>query len=346
MVIHTEESGYGNTYRRASDLLDSSPNLEVHVLKIRATWSTEDKDMHAFESILRVLRSIQFLIISNDGFSTWSKATPGLTSAIFDIISLASPNRLHLLNMAHLPSSLIYHAVSSVRELALDAYVADSDLYTTTIVTKLAPLQPQLEHLILSHRCALHLSHLISTLKRDGYLRNTRRLTLSLLATGAPELFNSLPVTLQHLEIDYGLSRGIISIPKIAGLQFLELGFYLGLSRSLPLNLDHIVSKLPEFTPLIESLVLTFRIMPRIPEIPWAPHDLWPVFDVGFLERRELPQLRNVTCRFQLTMDYFHGDSSTSYGSFVTVLENKARGLTGTNILLFTQGNSSAPHLH
>jgi len=180
-------------------------------------------------------------------------------------------------------------------------------------------------------------------LRRDGYLRNTRRLTLSLelREEGYQDLFDSLPTTLRHLEIEYGLFRGIITIPKGGLLQVLELGSYIGVFRSLPRNLDYIVSKLPELTPLIESLTFTFRIMPRIPEIPWADDGPWPVFDIGFLERRELPRLRNVTCCLHLTMDYFHGDSNVSYGGFVKAMERKLVGLTGTDLLTFTQRNSS-----
>ncbi|KAF7364015.1 hypothetical protein MSAN_01060200 [Mycena sanguinolenta] len=337
MVIHTDESGYHNTYRRAAELLKSSPDIEIYVHNITAPWPTEGKDMRAFASFLRGLRSVQRLTISNKAsVSLGPISTSGLNSALSNIISLASLNRLDLMNIADIPSSLIYHAVSSVRTLALDISMDHNNL------TRLSPLQPQLEHLILSSRCTFYLGHFISSLQRDGYFQNLQRLTLSLQGKedGYHELFNSLPATLRRLEIHSFFST-VISISKVAGLQFLELGFNIGFARSLPPNLDDIVSKLPKFAPLLETLVFTVRIIPRIPEISWAEHDAWPLFDIGFLERRELPRLQNVTCCLQLTMNYSH-DSGISYSGFVTVMEKKLRGLLGTDMIHFVRGNFSA----
>ncbi|KAF7337823.1 hypothetical protein MVEN_02005200 [Mycena venus] len=341
MVIHSEESGYPNTYRRASDLLTSSPHLEAQVLNISTAWPTEENDMHAFEAVLRLLRSVQRLVISNTGFVSW-RTYPALNAAMFDFISLPSLDRLHLIKMDEVPSSLIYHAASSVRVLSLEIYLDQTNVSEPPVEP--SPSSPQLEHFILSSRPTFYLSTFVSRLSRGGYLRNTRRLTLSLeeRQEGYQNLFDSLPLSLRHLEIDYGLFRGIMSIPKLESLQVLELNLYIGMTRSLPSNLDRIVTKLPELTPLLERLTLTFRTMPRIPEIPWSTQDgSWPVFDVGFLERRELPRLCKVTCCLQLTMDYFHGDSDVSYTGFVTALERKLPGLRGTDMLIFTQKNSS-----
>ncbi|KAJ6501908.1 hypothetical protein C8R45DRAFT_1070505 [Mycena sanguinolenta] len=339
MVIHSEESGYNNTYRRAWELLKSSPELEIHVHNITAPWPTEDEDMRAFALFLRTLRSVQSLTISNKASVSWSPASTGLNSALFAVISLASLNRLKLLNMTGIPSSLLYHAVSSVRTLALDIYMERDNIFPPT---QPSPLQPPLQHLILSSRCTFYLGHLISSLHREGYLPNIQRLTLSLHAKedGHQELFNSLPATLRRLEIHSSFSD-IISISKVAGLQFLELGLYIGMTRSLPQNLDDLVSKLPQFAPLLESLVFTVRIIPYIPEIPWEEPDAWPLFDVGFLEGRGLPRLRNVTCCLQLAMSCSY-DNSTAYDGFVKVMEKKLRGLVGTDILHFAQGNSNA----
>jgi hypothetical protein len=127
-------------------------------------------------------------------------------------------------------------------------------------------------------------------------------------------------------------------------LHVLELGFYIGESRVLPGNLDLIASRIPELTPVIKSLTVTLQVMPRIPEIPWELGGPWPVFDVGFMERGELPRLRNVTCCLHLKMDYFHGDSSVFYGGFVKAMEEKLTGLTGTDMLRFTQRNSTYRH--
>jgi hypothetical protein len=131
----------------------------------------------------------------------------------------------------------------------------------------------------------------------------------------------------------------MLAIPKIGGLQVLELGVNLSMSRSPPHYLGHILSKLPEFAPLVERIVLKFSIIPCIPEAPWVHDGAWPVFDVGFVERRQLPRLRNVTCCLRLAMDYFYGDDSVSYEDFVAAMERKLLGLTGTNMLAFTRGN-------
>jgi hypothetical protein len=134
----------------------------------------------------------------------------------------------------------------------------------------------------------------------------------------------------------------MLAIPKIVGLQVLELGVNLSMSRSPPHYLGHILSKLPEFAPLVERIVLKFSIIPCIPEAPWVHDGAWPVFDVGFVERRQLPRLRNVTCCLQLAMDYFYGDDSVSYEGFVAAMERKLLGLTGTNMLAFTRGKGNS----
>ncbi|KAJ6563674.1 hypothetical protein DFH09DRAFT_1315390 [Mycena vulgaris] len=77
--------------------------------------------------------------------------------------------------------------------------------------------------------------------------------------------------------------------------------------------------------PMIEQITLTFGIMPRIPEVPWALDDPYPLFDTGLMEWRDLPRLR----------------SNVSYGGFVEAMEQKFPGLRGNDMLTFTQKNSS-----
>ncbi|KAF8122342.1 hypothetical protein K438DRAFT_1896770 [Mycena galopus ATCC 62051] len=277
MVIHSEESGYLNTYQRASDILNSSPDIEPYIREISTVeWPAGETEMRAFELILHVLRSVQRLMISNTTCASWTRTiSPGLTSAILNFTSLSSLDRLHLVNIADVPSFLLYRAVASVRVLELDLDVSWDNDY---IPTQLLPPQLKLEHLILSHSSTLYLGPFISMLKRDGYLKNTQHMTLSLHTIGNYEgLFASLPSALRHLEINCGLFREIVTIPKGAGLlQILKLSFYIGFSRAPPHNLDYIVSKLPEFAPLVERLILIFKIMPSIPEVLWVEGVPWP----------------------------------------------------------------------
>ncbi|KAJ6531059.1 hypothetical protein B0H19DRAFT_1384319 [Mycena capillaripes] len=343
LVLHNEESGYSNNFRRASDLLTSSPHLETYVHDLTSAWPIQSKDMRRFESVLRALHNVQRFTISNNGsFVGWNTIPLALASTIFDFISLPTLDRLHLIGICDVPFSLINHAISSVRVLSLDIY-ADHGVMSASIPP--SPSQIRLEHLILLHsRTTFYLRHLLCMLNREGYFRNTGHLILPLEQRDDDDraLFESLPVTLRHLEIEFGLTRGIVTIPKLAHLQVLELGFYIGLSRVLPDTLDLFVSNIPELTPLVESITFTFEIMPRIPEIPWASNQPWPVFDVGFMQRGDLPRLRRVTCCLQLKMQYFHGDSNVSYVGFVAAMEGKFLGLTGTDMLAFTKG--TRPH--
>ncbi|KAJ7907284.1 hypothetical protein B0H13DRAFT_2018828 [Mycena leptocephala] len=345
LVLRSEESGYSHTYQKACNLLTSSPHLEAYVHVLTTAWPTESMEMQPLESVLRALHNVQRFTISNTGSrATWKTISPSLSSAISEILSLDSLDRLHLIGIGDVPFSFIYHAACTVRVLSLDISV---DRNIATVPTQPSPSQPQLEHLILLHsRSTFHLIHFILILIREGYLRNTRRLFLPLEPrdVGYQALFDSLPATLQRLEIEYGLIRDIITPPKFGFLHVLELGFYIGESRVLPGNLDLIASRIPELTPVIKSLTVTLQVMPRIPEIPWELGGPWPVFDVGFMERGELPRLRNVTCCLHLKMDYFHGDSSVFYGRFVKAMEEKLTGLTGTDMLRFTQRNSTYRH--
>lgn len=130
-------------------------------------------------------------------------------------------------------------------------------------------------------------------------------------------------------------------IPHFGNLQVLELSFDIGMDREVPDNLAFIVSGLPSFSPRIESIDFTLAIQIRIPEKTWSPGEPWPLFDVGFLERRQLPRLRNVTCCLHRTMEYFHGNSRVSYDGFVTTMQEKLVGLVGSDILNFAERDSS-----
>ncbi|KAJ7355820.1 hypothetical protein DFH08DRAFT_853662 [Mycena albidolilacea] len=340
LMIDTEESGYRNNYQRASELLASSPHLEAYVRKLTTTCPTEQKDICAFESVLRVLRSVRRLTISGPGSLVWRNLSSDFTSALFDFMTLSPLDRVNLMNMVEVPSSLVCHAASSTRVLELNAQSIHEDS-----AVKPSPPKAQLEHLIFSSRCVHYRGRLIAMLGQAGYLGNTRRLSISLAEWEREGVFDSLPATLRHLEINYNSFtrfRHMLAIPKIVGLQVLELGVNLSMSRSPPQYLGHILSKLPEFAPLVERIVLKFTIIPCIPEAPWIHHGVWPVFDVGFVERRQLPRLRNVTCCLQLAMDYFYGDDSVSYEGFVAAMERKLPGLTGTNMLAFTRGNGNS----
>jgi hypothetical protein len=205
LVVHSEESGYSHTYRQACNLLTSSPHLEAYVHLLTTAWPTESKEMQLFESILHALHSVQRFTISNTGSrATWKTISPSLSSAISEILSLDSLDRLHLIGIGDVPFSFIYHAACSVRVLSLDISV---DRNIAAVPTQPSPSQPQLDHLILLHsRSTFHLIHFMVILSREGYLRNTRRLFLPLEPryVGYQALFDSLPATLQHLEIEYG----------------------------------------------------------------------------------------------------------------------------------------------
>ncbi|KAJ7706782.1 hypothetical protein B0H17DRAFT_1192351 [Mycena rosella] len=123
-----------------------------------------------------------------------------------------------------------------------------------------------------------------------------------------------------------GFIFSLIKIPRLKLLRVLELTFatylptYIGIFRDLPSNLSPVVLDFPNSVPLLERLTLTFGIMSRIPEIPWSLDPPYPVFDTGFMERRDLPRLHNMTCCLYFTMDYFHGDQKVSYDGFIAAI--------------------------
>ncbi|KAJ7685786.1 hypothetical protein DFH06DRAFT_1289540 [Mycena polygramma] len=338
VVLHGKKSGYSNTHQRARDLLVASPHLEAYIHNLTAFWPNGPADMRSLGTVLRALHNVQCFTISNsESIVDWSTLTPDLTSVIFDAISLRSLDQLHLIGLERVPHSLILHATCSVRLLSLDIYTRPVAVQAPV---EPCPSPPQLEHLILrDSRTAFHMRRFMLSLNRAGYLQNTRHLILPLdrRDIDIQELFDSVPPGLCHLEIESGLFSGIITIPTLKLLRVLDLGFYIGQSRVLPGTLDLIISQLHKLTPALEELGLTIEIMPRIPEIPWPHGQPWPVFDVGFAQRGELSQLRKVTCYLRLKMDYFHGDSDVSFGGFVTAMEGKLLGLTGTDILTFAR---------
>ncbi|KAJ7137960.1 hypothetical protein C8R44DRAFT_339776 [Mycena epipterygia] len=345
MVIHSEASGFSNTFQRACSLLTVSPHLAMHVHHLTIPLPIEAKEIRSLENVLGALDKVQRFVISNPGeLNHWGSSSHALISAILRMVSHPSLDRLHLKNMSGVPSSLIYRAASSVRVLSLDTiYVAN--MFTATVHAQLPPSPLRLEHLIFpSSRSMRQLSGVIRELRKKGYLQRLRRLSLTLETVPYEDyldIFAPLSETIRHVEIDFREFRGLVTIAHFKHLQVLELSFYIGMSRQFPYNLELILSDLPTSTPLLERLTLTFGIMPRIPETVWVDDGPWPTFDAGFMERRTLPHLGNVTCCLHLTMDYFHGDQDVSYPGFVAAMEANLPGLRGTDVLTFTRRHSS-----
>ncbi|KAJ7453102.1 hypothetical protein FB451DRAFT_1520166 [Mycena latifolia] len=341
LVLHSEETGFSNTFRRAFDLFEVSPHLTVYVRNLKTPLPTVEKETRYLERILRALHNLERFMISNRGESiNWSPTPSSLASAVFRTISLPSLDRLHLVNIFNLPCSLVYLAASATRVLSLDSV----RIRTLAADTPSVPSTLQLEHLILSSRSLADASHFLRNLTREGYLQRLRRLSLKLETFPYENyllIFAPLSRVIQHLEIDFSTCRELINIPRFELLQVLELSFYIGMSRHLPNNLGPIVSALPETAPLLERLTLILGVMPCIPEIPWTIDGPYPTFDTGFMERRDLSRLRNVTCCLHLMMDYFHGDQDVSYNEFVPAMEGKLPGLRGTDMLTFTRRSSS-----
>ncbi|KAJ7154177.1 hypothetical protein C8R46DRAFT_1118920 [Mycena filopes] len=342
MVLRSEEPEFTDrTYRRASELFSSAPHLAAYVRDFNAVWPIDPGDTRPFEAVLRSLSNVRRFTISTAGPYVgwdWDEAVP--TAAIFDMLSLPSLDRFHMLRILNVPPSLIYHAASSVRVLSLDPCPdrengAPSSLFSTT--------PPQLEHLnLLSSRSTRHLSEFVLMLSGDGYLQKIQRLALTaggVAYESSRDLLESVSATLRHLEITYG-RHDHVPIPQMKHLQFLELSFYIGTSRVLPPDLDLIVAKLPELTPILESFTFTLRMIPQMQETLWVSDGPWPVFDVGFTERGALPRLRRVTCCLHRIMDYFHSGRNVSYDGFVATMRTKLCGLDGSGMLNFAQRTS------
>ncbi|KAJ7706771.1 hypothetical protein B0H17DRAFT_1287390 [Mycena rosella] len=317
VVLHGEEThGFFNTCRRACDLLAASPLLAVYVCHLSIPLPTVEKETRYLKGVLGALHNVERFMISNPGESVnWN---PNLDSAIFRIVSLPSLDRLHLINVSYLPSSLVYLTASATRVLSLNGVYIQK-----TLVGAPAPSLLQLEHLIISSSRASRgmtpIWDLIRKLRKEGYLQHLRRVSLKLETDeDYLQIFAPLTDIIQHLEMDCSRHFSLIKIPRFELLRILELAFYIGMFRDLPSSLSLVVLDFPSSAPLLERLTLTLGIMPRIPEIPWSLDPPYPVFDTGFMERRDLPRLHNVTW------------SSTHLCHFVTSLRNeKVRNLDG-----------------
>ncbi|KAJ7850718.1 hypothetical protein B0H13DRAFT_2284749 [Mycena leptocephala] len=288
------------SYTAKRDILIPTDKPTIFSLRLRISrlvsmssqlWPTESMEMQPMESVFRALHNVQRFTISNTGFlPTWKTISSSLSSAISEILSLDSLDRLHLIGIGDVPFSFIYHAACSVRvDISVDRNIA-------AVPTQPSPSQPSSNTSSCFIPEAPSIIHFMVILSKEG---NTRWLFLPL----EPRY---------HLEIEYGLIRDIITFPKFGFLHILELGFYISQSRVLPGNLDLIAPKIPGLTPIIKSFTVTLQVMPRIPEIPWELGGPWPVFDVGFMERGD-----SMTCCLHLKMDYFHGNSSVFCGGFV-----------------------------
>lgn len=134
--------------------------------------------------------------------------------------------------------------------------------------------------------------------------------------------------------------RSTHMIPLFENLQVLELTFDIGMDRLVPANLGLIVSSLPAFAPRVEHITFTLATIPLIPEPPWVHNGLWPLFRAGFIERRDLPELRHVSCCLHITRIDDARNSEVSYEGFVTAMKQQLVGLS-TDMLTFTQRDES-----
>lgn len=209
MILYDEDSGYSNTCQRASDLLNSCPRLVEYVHDLTIPLPMELEGARALESVLRILPSVRRFDISSRNSVNWNSIPANLASAIIDIISLPTLDRLRLNAMIYVPFSLIHCAVTSARSLSLgDIFVDGGD---ASVSLEPPQVSPSLEHLILcSHNTVFYLRGFMREYTKAGYFRHLRRLSIKLESwfhadqlDVLTDIFAPLSSTLLHLDINY-----------------------------------------------------------------------------------------------------------------------------------------------
>jgi hypothetical protein len=170
----------------------------VHIRDVTIDFPKSTQAQMNLVAVLRMLLHPERLAINGSALS-WSYLLPELASCIYDLISLPSLDRLHLLRIGPVPPSLILHAVSSVRVLSLNHIIADPHGVRASPATDIVI---KLEELLLPTSLTTDI-----TIRACNFLLRMPQLHRLAICPGTRtdgqcyKLMKALSATLRHLEI-------------------------------------------------------------------------------------------------------------------------------------------------
>ncbi|KAJ7138299.1 hypothetical protein C8R44DRAFT_728449 [Mycena epipterygia] len=282
----------------ARDLFTMSPHLGNHVRDLTVCWGY-DRDYAAAESVLRRVPSLTRLALSAiPFFFSWEEMPSNLMDSLRNIYVGPSLRSMYLDGIAAIPSSLIMHAASSLREISVNQITCkDDDTSGTPFISNLPhPAHgTTLEDIDFSTiwDFPTHEAHHNGILDLDihPYLRGLRRLMLRLSADARPEVFllrSDFHSTLTRLELRFACRFPALHLPFLPVLRFLKLQFYV--------RNPVLLTALPTSTPLLESLTLALDLL-WVGDFQWAEHtEPHPLFHSTIELGERLPRLREMHC--------------------------------------------------
>ncbi|KAJ7142416.1 hypothetical protein C8R44DRAFT_865760 [Mycena epipterygia] len=242
-------------------LFTESPHLALYVRDLAIDLpASEDEDI-TLKHVLQKLPNLERFLIS--GMTVhWGDLSAGLRSVVLAILSQPTLDRLHLLNMRGVPTTVLLRMLPSMRALSIHRTTFRGEDASSEIME--LPVASRLEHITIS-------TNMRSTYKlilphAPGLTNVTKvRIFIDFFSCMGPEkLLSGLGGTLQHLELDCDRLYYPFTLPTLPALRTLEIRVSNGSKRCMPDGLAGTLVALPRV-----PLKIVFSISDRPLEPAW-----------------------------------------------------------------------------
>ncbi|KAJ7735787.1 hypothetical protein B0H16DRAFT_1892202 [Mycena metata] len=268
-----------------SHFLSESPHIAFYIRDL--TIRSDPDDHTALIHIFAVARNVErFNLI----LAEMPNENPGFMPALVDYLSRPTLRFLGLFYTQGVPSTVI-SAAMAVLSVFFWRVSMDATEFPQSDVT---PRVRQLS-LLYSGSAVLAICDFLLHPGKSLYTDHIEYVEIRMDSDSASydhRFLSACAGTLRFLAIDPGALEDTINLPYLPFVLGVEIEILVDANRQLPHHFPSTLKRIASSLPAVETITLSFPVLPRQSEIAWPDQGVLPILGPSFKERTELLHLR------------------------------------------------------